>query len=483
MIELVAIEGGAAGEFELVGTEEPTPATPGLACADDVALLLHTSGTTARPKRVPLTHKNVTASAAHIRATLGLSADDRCLNVMPLFHIHGLVGSVLASVTSAAGLVCTPGFDASRFFEWLSDFQVTWYTAVPSIHQAILAEAACRSTPIGGHRLRLIRSSSSPLPPVVMGELERIFAVPVLESYGMTEASHQVCSNPRPTERRKAGSVGPAAGPEVAVFDDAGRALGPGETGEIVIRGPNVITSYEDNPETNARAFTAGWFRTGDQGYHDTEGYLYLTGRLKELINRGGEKVAPREIDEALLEHPHVAQAIAFAVPHPTLGEDVVAAVVLHAGKSVSEEELRRFASDRLAVQKVPSQVLIVHEIPKGPSGKPRRINLHLELADRLRPEFVAPDGPFEEAVARAWREVLAIDSVGARDNFFTLGGDSLRAARVIGRLNSVFDVELPRDLVFRTPVLTGQALIVEDIVLSVSRPSLSLTPALPFGL
>ena len=463
VIELVPVMGGDAGVFDLDGPEGPAPASPGLAAADDVALVLHTSGTTARPKRVPLTHRNVTASAAHIRETLGLTPADRCLSMMPLFHIHGLIGALLASVAAGGGLVCTPGFDASRFFGWLEEFQPTWYTAVPTIHQAVLSEAARR--PLGAilHCLRLIRSSSAALPPPVLHELERVFGVAVLESYGMTEASHQMCSNRPPPDRRKTGSVGPAAGPEVAIMGESDRLLEHGETGEIVIRGPNVTAGYEDNPAANASAFAGGWFRTGDLGHRDAEGYFYVTGRIKELINRGGEKITPREVDEALLDHPDVAQAVTFAAPHPRLGEDVVAAVVLRPGRSVSEDELRRFAFNRLAAHKVPSQVVIVPEIPKGPTGKLRRIGLYEVLGHRLRADHVPPEGPFEEIVAAAWCEVLELPRVGANDNFFALGGDSLLAARVISRLNVAFDVALPLEMIFRTPTLAGQSAAVAD--------------------
>ncbi len=467
VIELVPEMGGQAGAFNLEGPEGPAAASPGLAGADDVALVLHTSGTTAKPKRVLLTQRNVTASASHIQSTLALTPGDRCLNVMPLFHIHGLIGAVLASVAAAAGVVCMPGIDGSQFFGWLQEFDATWYTAVPTVHQAVLAEAARSPAAAQKHSLRLVRSSSAPLPPVVLHELERVLGVPVLESYGMTEASHQVCSNPLPPSKRKAGSVGPAAGPEVAVMDESDRLVGPGQIGEIVIRGPNVTSGYEDNPEANHSAFKNGWFRTGDLGSFDADGYFHLAGRIKELINRGGEKITPREIDDAILEHPAVDQAVTFAVPHPSLGEDVITAVVLREGSSVPEADLRRKAFERLAVHKVPTQILIVLEIPKGPTGKPRRIGLHRELGHLLRAEFVTPRGVFEETVARAWTEVLANHRAGALDNFFAVGGDSLLAARVIARLNVAFNVTLPLETIFRTPVLADQALVVEDLVLS----------------
>jgi acyl-CoA synthetase (AMP-forming)/AMP-acid ligase II len=295
--------------------------------------VLHTSGTTSRPKQVPLTNANLCHSACNIRRALELTANDRCLNVMPLFHIHGLAAAVLASLASGASIVCTPGFYAPRFFEWVAEFQPTWYTAVPTMHQAILARAGGETRPSS---LRFIRSCSAALPPQVMAELERFFSVPVIESYGMTEAAHQMASNPLPPEKRKPGSVGRAAGPEVAIMDDAGRLATAGETGEIVIRGPNVMAGYAGNPAANESAFRGGWFRTGDQGRLDEEGYLYISGRTKEIINRGGEKISPREIDEALLEHPAVKESAVVASPDETRGEIVKAFVILAPGRTPS---------------------------------------------------------------------------------------------------------------------------------------------------
>jgi acyl-CoA synthetase (AMP-forming)/AMP-acid ligase II len=378
IIELEADSAGPAGEFSLTGSASLArmAANPGAAEAEDVALVLHTSGTTARPKIVPLTHRNLTASAVNIRATLRLSREDVCLNIMPLFHIHGLIGAVLSSLAAEASIFCTPGFDTLKFFSWFSEASPTWYTAVPTMHQAILLRASRHADAIKAGRLRLIRSSSSSLAPPVMEELEKVFGVPVLESYGMTEASHQMASNELPPGKRFAGSVGIAAGPEVAIMNETGELLAPGASGEIVIRGRNVTAGYENNPEANAKAFSAGWFRTGDQGYLDEYGYLRLTGRLKELINRGGEKISPVEIDLALMDHPAVAQAVAFAMPHKMLGEEVAAAVVLREGMQVGERELRDFVGARLAHFKVPHKILFLDTIPKGPTGKLQRIGL-----------------------------------------------------------------------------------------------------------
>ncbi|MDE2333763.1 MAG: AMP-binding protein [Rhodospirillales bacterium] len=376
------VPGAAAGSFTLV-PERPLAATaakPGMAGPDDIALVLHTSGTTARPKIVPLSHRNVTASARHIGASLALSPDDACLNIMPLFHIHGLIAAVLSSLGAGASVICSPGFNAFRFFSWFAAARPSWYTAVPTMHQAILPLAARHREAIAAGRLRLIRSSSSSLPPQVMEELERTFSVPVIEAYGMTEAAHQMASNPLPPAARHAGSVGRSAGPEIAIMNDAGEILPPGALGEVVIRGPNVTAGYDNNPEANAKAFTHGWFRTGDQGTLDEHGYLRLTGRLKEIINRGGEKVSPLEVDAVLMDHPAVAQVVTFAMPHDKLGEEVAAAVVLREGQTLEEAALRDFAAQRLAAFKVPRRILFMPEIPKGATGKLQRIGLAAKL-------------------------------------------------------------------------------------------------------
>ena len=350
------------------------------AAPEDIGLVLHTSGTTSRPKIVPLSQANICASARHIGEILKLGADDRCVNIMPLFHIHGLIAAVLSSLAAGGSTYCTPGFNALRVFSWFADAKPSWYTAVPTMHQAILSRAARNRDVIEAMVLRFIRSSSSSLPPQVMAELEETFGCPVIESYGMTEAAHQMASNPLPPAARKPGSVGIAAGPDVTIMDTENNMLAAGETGEIVIRGPNVTAGYENNPAANTEAFSGGWFRTGDQGVMDDEGYLRITGRLKEIINRGGEKISPREVDEVLLDHPAVGQAVTFAYPHDKLGEEVGAAIVLKEGADAQETEIREFVAERLADFKVPRKVIFIDEIPKGATGKLQRIGLHEKL-------------------------------------------------------------------------------------------------------
>ncbi|MFT3733009.1 MAG: acyl--CoA ligase [Hyphomicrobium sp.] len=380
LITLKLDSAGRAGSFTLSAeTTGAKPAHGGPATSDDIALILHTSGTTSRPKIVPLSHRNVAASAGNIAAALKLSADDRALNIMPLFHIHGLIAGVLAPLSRGGSIFCTSGFNALKFFHAMDEAAPTWYTGVPTMHQAILSRADHNREIIARHKLRFIRSSSSSLPPQVLAELESVFAAPVVEAYGMTEAAHQMASNPIGATR-KPGTVGIAAGPEVAIMDTEGNMLSTGDVGEIVIRGPNVTAGYENNEKANGEAFTNGWFRTGDQGTIDTDGYITITGRLKEIINRGGEKVSPREVDEVLMDHPAVLQVVTFAIPHDKLGEDVAAAVVLREGQQATERELRDFANEHLAHYKVPRKILLLPEIPKGATGKLQRIGLAQKL-------------------------------------------------------------------------------------------------------
>jgi acyl-CoA synthetase (AMP-forming)/AMP-acid ligase II/acyl carrier protein len=451
-----------AGQFTLSGEMTAPADKPEWGTPNDVGLVLHTSGTTSRPKIVPLTGTNLCASAMNIAAALHLSKNDRVLNMMPMFHIHGLIAALLAPLSVGGSVVCTSGFSALKFFEYFDIFQPTWFTAVPTMHQSILLESSKESTTKRAS-LRFIRSSSAALPPQVMRDLERVFGVPVIEAYGMTEAAHQMASNPLPPQIRKPGSVGIAAGTEIAIMDEAARLLTANEIGEIVIRGANVTPGYENNPQANQAAFMEGWFRTGDQGYLDEEGYLFITGRLKEIINRGGEKISPREIDEVLLDHPSVAQAVTFAVPHITMGEDVYAAVVLRAAASVQEKDLRSFALSKIAPAKVPSRIVIVAEIPKGPTGKVQRIGLHEKLSSLLNAEFNAPCSLLEEMISSIWADVLKLDQVGIDDNFFQLGGDSLRATQAVVRIQDRLCVELSAISLFRDPTVASLAKQIEN--------------------
>jgi acyl-CoA synthetase (AMP-forming)/AMP-acid ligase II len=372
-----------AGEFELLGEVHNSVTSEQLPSQNDIALILHTSGTTSRPKIVPLLHSNIVSSAENIRESLSLSEQDICMNIMPLFHIHGLIAAVTASIGAGGSVWCTPGFDALKFFRWLDDVSPSWFTAVPTMHQAILGRSARNKNIIDGNKLRFLRSSSASLPSKVMKELERVFSAPIIEGYGMTEATHQMASNPLPPSKQKPGSVGLEAGPKIRIAHELENHLIDG-TGEIVISGSNITPGYENNVDANKNSFFEfegkRWFRTGDQGAFDADGYLTLTGRLKEIINRGGEKISPLEVDEVLMDHPEIVQVVTFAVSHKKLGEDVAAAVVLEENSGVTESDLRAFAAERMVDFKVPKKIVILSEIPKGATGKLQRIGLAEKL-------------------------------------------------------------------------------------------------------
>ena len=366
----IVIEGAPGGRHAATASE-PAP--------DDVALVLHTSGTTSRPKLVPLRQRNLAYSAENIARTYGLTPDDVALCVMPLFHIHGLMASTMATLFSGGTVVVPQKFDPMTFWPIARDHCATWYSAVPTIHQMLLMRNRGERPP-GSEKLRFIRSSSSALSPETMGQLEARFGAPVIEAYGMTEASHQMASNPLPPAPHKPGSVGLETGIRLGVMDEQGSLLAQGRSGEVVIQGNSVIDGYANNPDANAKSFVGSWFRTGDLGVLDADGYLSLIGRIKEMINRGGEKIAPREIDEVLLQHPSVGEAVAFGSPHPSWGEEVAAAVVLKS--PATEKELIAFAREHLADYKVPKRVFIVEQIPRTGSGKIQRRS----VAETLNP-------------------------------------------------------------------------------------------------
>ena len=332
-------------------------------------LFLHTSGTTSKPKGVPLTHANLTVSAGNSARSYALGPGDAALCVMPLFHIHGLVGVVLATLRSGGTVILPPRFSATSFWGDAVESGATWYSGSPTIHQILLMRAA--ETPPPREVFRFARSCSAALAPSVLEELEETIGAPVIEAYGMTEAAHQMASNPLPPGERRPGTVGRGTGVEIALLDDAGIVTPSGGPGEVVIRGPNVMGGYRDNETANAEAFVDGWFRTGDQGVIGDDGYLRLTGRLKELINRGGEKISPLEVDAVLSAHPAVAEAVSFGVPDVKYGEEIHAAVVLRA--DVRVEELQRHAEASLVSFKVPKVIHVADQLPKTATGKVQR--------------------------------------------------------------------------------------------------------------
>jgi acyl-CoA synthetase (AMP-forming)/AMP-acid ligase II len=359
------------GQVRFSGSE--IPGGEGERHPADVALILHTSGTTSRPKRVPLSHANLLTSAHNVANTYGLSETDVSLCVMPLFHVHGLVASTLATFATGGTVVVPAKFNPLSFWSTVRENQATWYSAVPTIHQVLLSRAK-GARPPGAEQLRFIRSCSASLAPQLMSEMEATFGAPVLEAYGMTEAAHQMASNPLPPLARKPGSVGRGTAVEIAILDEAGNVLPTGATGEVSIKGKNVFGGYEGNLQANAESFSNSWFRTGDQGTLDADGYLTLVGRIKELINRGGEKISPREVDEVLMEHPAVAEACCFGIPDRVYGEGVAAAVVLK--ETATEKDLIAHCRSSLSDFKCPTTIYIMDSIPRTATGKIQRRNV-----------------------------------------------------------------------------------------------------------
>ena len=467
IIELSAACDAEAGLFALTGGKSGSP-SPDLVGPGSIAIFILTSGTTARPKIVPLTHTNICSSAYSSVACCALTDADRCLNVLPLFHCHGLVDTVLAPLAAGAGVVCAPSCDLNSFFGWLREFHVKWYSAVPTMHQAIVGQARLHPEQVENLELRFVRSASGPLPPRVFAEMEQALTTTVVEFYGMTEtAGAPIASNPLPPARRKAGSTGKPVALDVSILSDGGHFLPNGKTGQVVIRGPCVTLGYDGDPATTAVSFHDDWFKTGDIGFFDDEGYLFLVGRSREMINRGGEKITPREIDEILLEHPAVAEAITFAVPHPTLGEDVGAAIVLRPRAKATKSNIQQFAKDRLAEFKVPRHVVFLKELPKSATGKVRRIGLaaKLGLASGTVAAFVAPRTPIENVLAGIWADVLRREKVSIHDDFFALGGDSLLAAQAMTCIYETMQLKVEVAGLFDAPTVAEMAEHIEKLI------------------
>ncbi|MCP1968442.1 AMP-binding protein [Bradyrhizobium elkanii] len=454
-----------AGAFSVAGRAPQLLVDDEFASSADDAFILMTSGSTSRPKTVPLTHASVCLSADNVGAALELEARDRLLSVLPLFHGHGLISGLLAALAAGSSTVCPPGFDATAFFGWLTEFRPTWYTAVPAIHRALLAAADPYRQAAQQSSLRFVRSASTSLSSEVLDGLEALFGVPVIDTYGMTEAATQIAANP--LQRRKRGSVGRPAGPEIGILDRGGRRLPSGKRGEIALRGPTITRGYDNDAAATASAFQDGWFRTGDLGYLDADRYLFIVGRIKEIIHKGGQKVAPAEVEGALLSHPAVIDAAVFPVPHERLGADVAAAIVLRQDAKVSVQSLRDFARGRLAGFKVPGLIVIVPEIPKGPGGKIKRNELAAGFS-KIRPiqddgKGVAPSSELERQLAGIWKDILDIDRISVDQDVFALGVDSLAMTQLILRVEECFGIMLSFEDIFDSSTVAALALRLES--------------------
>jgi len=425
----------------------------------DIALLLHTAGTTSRPKQVPLSHANLVAAANNVVASLALTPADRCLNVMPLFHSHGLLGAALSTLAAGASIVCPESMDRRYFVKWAAGSEATWYTAASTIHQLVL------ESPGEWRGFRFLRSASGPLAPQVAVALEARFGSPMIEVYGMTEA-YQITANPLSPGERRIGSVGRPTGTEVRVIDAQGGTVATGIDGEIAVRGPAVFAGYSAPAAANDDAFVDGWFRTGDVGRFSDDGFLTITGRIKEQINRGGEKISPREVDEALLSHPDIVEAMAFAIPDPLLGEEIGAAIVAVPGAEVDLVSVRRFLRDRIAPFKIPRRLLLVEQLPKSSTGKLLRIGFAAQHADELRAttapadaDLPADDASTQGRLAALWAELLELPAAPElSDNFFDLGGTSLLTMELVIRIEELFLVDVPVTEIIQVPTLAEMA-------------------------
>jgi oxalate---CoA ligase len=452
IIRLAFSPADAAGVFDLSSSGSRVAAAEAASAPEDVALLLHTSGTTALPRVATFTQRYLVDLAVARARLLRMTDSDRCLCLVPMFAAAGIRRNLFPTLAVGGSIVCPAGMDPAAFISWLDTFRPTFYTGSPAIQRAVI-DALDRHGP-PKHSLRFVLSASGALDVALQKRLEDALGVPVLQTYGTTEIG-TIAQESLSHAQRRAGSVGVPAECEVAILDATGASLAPPREGEIAVRGLHGFTGYENDVEATQLAFHDGWYRTGDLGYLDSDGYLFITGRVKEQINRGGFKVSPTEVDAVLLSHPDVADAGTFGVAHPTLGEDVVASVVLRQAGAASVQQIRHYALGKLAAYKVPSRILIVEEIPKTATGKVKRSEMAVKSGASLRADYVAPRSANEELTCRVFAEVLGLARVGAHDNFFELGGDSLRGAQVVARINAELGLDLSSIMLFRLPTVS----------------------------
>jgi acyl-CoA synthetase (AMP-forming)/AMP-acid ligase II len=440
------------------------PAGKQTADIDDIALILQTSGTTSKPKLVPLSHANILAAAEAIGHAYRLSGSDVCLNPMPHHHVHGLISAGLSSLLAGSAQYCASSFAPAGIEAALEELQPTWFTGSPAFHLGLLDHFRFRKTTPNTARLRFMRSSSAPFPASAIGPYEDLFQAPLLENYGMTESSSTICSNPLPPRARKAGSVGVPIGAEIRVVGVDGSDMPNGEDGDILIRGPSIVTSYAA-AESNPGNFSENWLRTGDIGCLDDDGYLFVRGRLKEMIKRGGHSVFPMEVDSALVAHPDVAEAISFAISHPTLGEELVAAIVPRSGAEVDIGQLRGFLEQKLSTFKIPNAIFCVASIPKNATGKSVRRDMPKLLHGLIESEGQQPATETEQLLLREWKDVLARSDFGVTDNVFVFGADPLRAQLVCAAINAARGARIGVKDIFRHPTVRQQSELIETFI------------------
>ena len=484
VLELARAPGNIAGKVSLSGGRPGKARKPGPPDAGDMAHVLYTSGTTSHAKIVPITHENLAARSVNGAACLELADDDRCLNLMPLFHGHAIHMNLPCTLWVGGSYIALPTFTPDAFFDHLETLKPTWYSGSYTFHQAILAAAPKYRAAIARGNLRFARSGSGRLDPKIARKLEEILGIPILVTYSSTEAN-VITAEPRPPAGRKSGTVGKPVVDTVAIMDPNGKMLPPGQSGEVVVSGPQVAPYYENDPEATAGAYVDGWFRTGDEAVFDDDGFLTITGRIKDIINRGGEKITPLEIDAVLAKHPDIVEASAFPIPHPTLGEEVAAVVVVRKGAKMTDQDLAAFVRQRLTGFKVPRRFVFVDEIPRGPTGKVQRGRLAKALgletsADAVqagKPEEDRPATPLEEKLAGLWAKTLGVDRVGLHDDFFLLGGDSLQAVDLFLEIERTLGQRLPRSALFDAGNVADMAKRIEQ-----TQPLKCLVPIQPDG-
>ena len=466
VIDLITGENAPAGTFVLQGPARPLASPAAWATAEDIALIVLTSASTEREKLVPLKHRQLLANARATVAHFALGPADRSLQVAPMFHAHALTGPLLGPLMAGGSMIVPPTIDVASVFAHLKAFRPTWMSPGYTLCQALFDAIDAYRDIARAAGLRFIATGGGVIEQRIVQGIEEAFGTPVVVRYAMSEAGN-VTGNPLPPARRKPGTVGIAMGNEVRIIDESGARLGPNEPGEIVIRGPTVFEGYLDDPD-GATVFVDGWFRTGDLGYLDDDGYLTLTGRVKQMINRGGEKVSPLEVEEVLSAHPAVHHVCVFGIEHPTLGEEVVAAVVPAPNALASEDVILGFARGRLVPFKVPRRIFFTSALPLGGAGKIDRralARIYAAASPPPRDDTVVRSAPsaLEVELAELWRAVLGVAVIGVGEDFFLAGGDSLKAARLFGRIGERFGVDLALRCIFEEgATVAGMARLIE---------------------